>query len=261
MSGTATLLTAVEDAARLGGDMALGFFRKALEIETKRDGSLVTQADRAVETRLREWIANRFPADGVLGEEFPEHNPGAKRRWIIDPIDGTFSFAHGVPLWGTLVAVAEGEHVLAGAIHCPAVGELLCAARGEGAWANGARARVSEVAELSDATVLTTDVRFASSPAKGAAWSALAARARTVRGWSDCYGYLLVATGRADVMVDAAMSPWDAAALVPVLEEAGGVFTDWNGRPTAFGGDGIATNGRLASDVRAILTAAQASYL
>ena len=261
MSEASTLLNAVEEAARLGGSMALGFFRKTLHIETKRDGSLVTQADRAVETGLRDWIAEKFPEDGVLGEEFAEHNPGAARRWIIDPIDGTFSFAHGVPLWGTLIAVARGEQVVAGAIHCPAVGELVCAANGNGAWSNGVRCKVSDVARLSDATVLTTDIRFAASPEKAAGWRALSQQAKTVRGWSDCYGYLLVATGRADVMLDAAMSPWDAAALVPVLEEAGGVFTDWKGRRTAFGGDGVATNAALAGEVRSVLSTEQASYL
>src|SRR5687768_5349549 len=207
----ATLLAAVEEAARLGGQLALSHFRHALEIEVKRDGSLATQADRAVETRLRAWISQRFPTDGILGEEFPEHNVGAARRWIIDPIDGTFSFAHGVPLWGTLIAIAQGEDVIAGAINCPAVGEIVCAAQGEGAWSNGSRCRVSDVGDLAAATVLTTDVRFAASAEKSTAWRALAAKAGTVRGWSDCYGYLLVATGRADAMVDARMAPWDAA--------------------------------------------------
>jgi histidinol-phosphatase len=261
VSEASTLLNAVEEAARLGGSMALGYFRKTLQLETKRDGSLVTQADRAVETKLREWIAEKFPDDGVLGEEFAEHNPGAARRWILDPIDGTFSFAHGVPLWGTLIAVARGEEVIAGAIHCPAAGELVCAANGQGAWSDGVRCKVSDVAQLSDATVLTTDIRFASSPGKAAVWRTLSQQAKTVRGWSDCYGYLLVATGRADVMVDATMSPWDAAALVPVLEEAGGAFTDWTGRRTAFGGDGVATNGLLASQVQSVIGRTQASYL
>jgi histidinol-phosphatase len=249
----ATLLAAVEEAARLGGQLALSHFRHALEIEVKRDGSLVTQVDRAVETRLRAWISEHFPADGILGEEFPEHNGGAKRRWIIDPIDGTFSFAHGVPLWGTLIAVAEGENVIAGAVNCPGVGEIVCAALGEGAWSDGTRCKVSDVADLAKATVLTTDIRFAASTEKSEGWRALASKAGTVRGWSDCYGYLLVATGRADAMVDAKMAPWDAAALLPVIEEAGGVFTDWTGRRTAFGGDGIATNGALAASVRASL--------
>lgn len=253
MSETSLLLEAVEELARLGGSGALEHFRKALTVEWKSDGSPVTQADRAVETVMREWIAERFPADGVFGEEFPEHKPGASRRWIIDPIDGTFSFMRGVPLWGTLVAVAHDDRVIAGAINCPAADELVCAANGEGCWSNGARCRVSNFAQLSAATVLATDVRVASSPAKREKLHALVAATAAFRGWSDCYGYLLVATGRAEIVVDPVMAPWDAAALVPVIEEAGGVFTDWTNRSTAFGGSAIATNAALAREARAVL--------
>jgi histidinol phosphatase-like enzyme (inositol monophosphatase family) len=253
MSEAALLLAAVADLAREGGRCALEQFHKTLAVEWKSDGSPVTQADRATETLMRDWIAARFPADGILGEEFPEHNPGAPRRWIVDPIDGTASFTRGIPLWGTLVGVARGERVIAGAICCPAVDELVCAANGEGCWHNGARCRVSEVAQLSAATVLTTDVRFLSSPEKLVKWNALAAAAGAARAGSDCHGYLLVATGRAEVMVDPVMSVWDAAALVPVIEEAGGEFTDWSNRMTAFGGSTIATNAALASEARRIL--------
>src|SRR5205085_11284197 len=138
----------------------------------------------------------------------------------------------GVPLWGTLVACARGENILAGAIYCPAVQDMLVAARGEGCWWNGTRASVSQVGTLREATVLTTDERFASRPARRDAWRALAREARIARTWGDCYGYLLVATGRAEVMVDGKMSHWDSAALLPILAEAGGVFTDWSGRVT-----------------------------
>lgn len=253
MSENSGLLEAVGDLARVGGEHALKHFRKELVIERKADGSLVTQVDRATETAMREWITQRFPDDGILGEEFPEHNPAARRRWILDPIDGTFSFTRGVPLWGTLVAVVEGERVLAGAIHCPATGDLVSAAAGEGCWSNGARCRVSDVAQLSAATVLATDVRYKSSPARREKFHALIAAAAHARGWSDCYGYVLVATGRAEIMVDPVMAPWDAAALVPVIEEAGGVFTDWSNKATAFGGSAIATNAALAHQARVVL--------
>jgi histidinol phosphatase-like enzyme (inositol monophosphatase family) len=250
------LLQAVAEAARLGGRLALQHFRSAVTIEQKEDGSLVTAADRAVEAMLRQWIADRFSDDGILGEELPEHNPAATRRWIIDPIDGTLSFTLGIPLWGTLVAVARGERIIAGAICCPATDDLVCAATGEGCWWNDARSRVSEVSELSHATVLTTDEHFVSSSAQRTAWRELAEAAGASRGWGDCYGYVLVATGRAEVMVDGTMAPWDAAALLPVIEEAGGVFTDWSGRATAFGGGSIATNRALARDARVLLHAA-----
>ena len=258
MSGTseaspATLLQAVAELARLAGDVAMRHYRTGVAVETKGDGSPVTVADRAAETAAREWVHRHFPGDGVLGEEFGVERPEARRRWIMDPIDGTKSFVRGVPLWGTLIAVAEGETVLAGAAYFPPVAELVAAAPGEGCWWNGARCRVSDVARLDDATVLTTDERFEGLAARAAGWRRLAAAAPVSRTWGDCFGYLLVATGRAEVMADGVMSPWDAAALQPIVEEAGGVFTDWDVARTAFGGSAVATNARLAEVARALL--------
>ena len=249
----ATLLDAAAELARLAGDVALGHFRTNVAVETKGDGSPVTVADRAAETAARDWVRRHFPGDGVLGEEFGAERPEARRRWIMDPIDGTKTFVRGVPLWGTLIAVAEGDTVLAGAAYFPSVGELLAAAPGEGCWWNGARCRVSAVDRLEAATVLTTDERFAGTPARGDGWRRLAARAAVSRTWGDCYGYLLLATGRAEVMVDAVMSPWDSAALQPIVVEAGGVFTDWDGVPSGFAGSVVATNAALASEARTLL--------
>jgi len=213
----------------------------------------VTIADRRAETAARDWIAARFPDDGIIGEEFGSTRPHARRRWLVDPIDGTKTFIRGVPLWGTLVAVAEGPRVLAGAAYYPAVNELVAAGRGHGCWWNDARCSVSAVSSLETATVLTTDDRFPDAPARRSAWASLASRALVARTWGDCYGYLLVATGRAEVMVDDIVSPWDAAAVEPIIMEAGGLFTDWGGTQTAFGKSAVATNLALASDVRAIL--------
>ena len=260
MSGTseaspATLLQAVAELARLAGDVAMRHYRTGVAVETKGDGSPVTVADRAAETAARDWVQRHFPGDGVLGEEFGVERPEARRRWIMDPIDGTKSFVRGVPLWGTLIAVAEEETVLAGAAYFPPVGELVAAAPGEGCWWNDARCRVSAVARVEEATVLTTDERFAREPARGEGWRRLAGRAAVSRTWGDCFGYLLVATGRAEVMTDAVMSPWDSAALQPIVVEAGGVFTDWEGGPTAFAGSVIATNAALADEARALLRA------
>lgn len=254
-ASASSLLQAVAELARLAGDVAQRHFRTNVAVELKGDGSPVTAADRAAETAAREWIRARFPADGILGEEFGIERPDARRRWIMDPIDGTKSFVAGVPLWGTLVAVAEGDAVLAGAAYFPPVGELVAAAPGEGCWWNGARCRVSDVARLEDATVLTTDERFAGEPARGEGWRRLAGRARVARTWGDCFGYLLVATGRAEVMVDPEMSPWDSAALQPIVAEAGGVFTSWDGDASAFAGSVVATNARLADSARALLAA------
>ncbi|WIG97720.1 histidinol-phosphatase [Myxococcus sp. SDU36] len=258
MTDSGTLMQAAAEVARLAGDVALGFFRGGLAVDTKSDGSPVTVADRTAESRAREWLEARFPQDGILGEEFGETRPGAKRRWILDPIDGTKTFIRGVPLWGTLVALAEGERILVGAAYFPAVSELLVAAPGQGCFWNDRRAAVSTQAELSQSVMLSTDARFPVYPERGAAWRALARDAAVERTWGDCYGYLLVATGRAEVMVDELLSPWDGAALQPIIEEAGGVFTDWTGRRTAFGGNGIATNAAMARGVRERLGAVEA---
>jgi histidinol phosphatase-like enzyme (inositol monophosphatase family) len=253
MTTSAGLLPAVAEVARLAGDVARSHWRANITVEWKGDGSPVTVADRAAEMAAREWIGQRFPSDAILGEEFGESNADAHRRWILDPIDGTKSFVRGVPLWGTLVAVCEGEQVLAGAAFFPGVDELVAAAPGEGCWWNGARCQVSAVDQLDRATVLTTDDRFPDRPEYLARWQSLTSRAAISRTWGDCYGYLLVATGRAEVMSDPVMNPWDAAALQPIIAEAGGVFTDWRGRATAFGGDTLATNGALGAEVRRIL--------
>ena len=248
--GNETLLQAVAEVARLTGRVALAHFRTRLDVETKRDGSPVTVADRAAEQAAREWITARFPDDAILGEEFGPHGDEAARRWFIDPIDGTKTFVRGVPLWGTLIGVVSRDTVHAGAVYCPAVDEIAVAAVGEGCWWNDARCRVSERAEIAGATLLTTDIRFAGFPDRAARWSTLANEAAVTRTWGDCYGYLMVATGRAELMVDNLMSPWDSAALIPVVREAGGEFSDWNGRITPFGSGAMASNGALATRLR-----------
>jgi histidinol-phosphatase len=248
-AGAPALLAAALALARHAGAEALAQFGRTLQVETKADGSPVTIADRAAERAMQAWLEARFPSDGILGEEFGAVRPGAPRRWIVDPIDGTQSFIRGVPLWATLVAVCEGEHVLAGAAAFPALGEWIAAAPGAGCWWNGGQARVSEVDALERALVLCTEA--APRDARAAAgWRRLAAAAARARTWGDAYGYLLVATGRAEVMLDPVMAPWDAAPLQPIVTEAGGVLTAWDGRPTAFGGSTVATNAALARAVR-----------
>lgn len=246
------LLDAALELARVTGAEALKFFGGPLEVEAKADGSPVTIADRSAERVARDWLERRFPDDGVLGEELGGTRPDARRRWILDPIDGTQSFVRGVPLWGTLVAVAEGERVLAGAACFPATREWLAAAPGAGCWWNDTRARVSATASLARATVLATDAAPAD-PARRAGWRRLSESAARARTWGDAYGYLLVATGRAEAMLDPVMNVWDAAWLDPVIAEAGGVLTDWSGRPGALGGNTVATNAALADAVRRTL--------
>jgi histidinol phosphatase-like enzyme (inositol monophosphatase family) len=241
------------ELAKKAGEVALRSYRTGIAVDIKSDRSPVTAADRAAERYAREWIASRFPDHGVVGEEFGETKPDARMRWLIDPIDGTRSFVAGVPLWGTLIALCEGKTVIAGAASYPAVGESLAAATGEGCWSDGVRCAVSTVDSLERATVLTTGVTFRHAPSRRAGWMELASRANTARTWGDCYGYLLVATGRAEVMVDAVMRPWDSAAFVPIITEAGGVIVDYNGQDAAFGDGAIATNASLAGITHQVL--------
>ena len=246
-------MEAVAEVARVAGDIAMAHYGRNPETRTKSDGTPVSVADLAAERSARDWIAQRFPDDGIVGEELPSVRADATRRWILDPIDGTYTFLQSVPLWGTLVAVAEGDDVIAGAAYFPALNEIVVAARGEGCWWNGSRAAISTVAAMNEARLLTSDARFIRDATRRERWLELQNSVRAMRTWGDCYGYLLVATGRADIMVDDVVSDWDAAALIPIIEEAGGVFTDWRGTPTAFGGDAIATNAKLATTVRDIL--------
>ncbi len=249
---TSSLLDAVHEVARLCGDVAHQHFRTHLTVEWKADGSEVTVADREAEAATRDWIRRRFPDDAIIGEELGAEGDPGRRCWLIDPIDGTRSFVRGVPLWGSLIAVELGGTVLAGAINCPAAGDFVVAARGEGCWHNGERCSVSTVGDISKATILATDPRFRRTPPRAARWASLAERVAVARTWGDCYGYVLVATGRAELMVDDRMRPWDVAALVPVIEEAGGTFTDWHGHP-GIGPDVIASNSLLADEFRNLL--------
>ncbi len=262
-----TYLNAVAEVATLAGDFAMRYYKSSLEVETKGDGSPVTIADKGAEEVARKFIGKHFPHDSILGEEFGDlanksaneaikvDSETSRYRWFIDPIDGTKSFVRGVPLWGTLVAIAEGDQVIAGCAYFPAVGEIVTAAIGEGCFWNDIRCSVSNVSSLDKSTVLITDDRFIERPERRGRWQTLAESASVARTWGDCYGYLLVATGRAEAMIDDIVSPWDAAALYPIITEAGGIVSDWNGDLKHLGGDIIATNKGVASEVRTILSA------
>lgn len=243
---------AVEVAWR-AGRVALASYQTGITAETKPDLSPVTAADRAAEQIARELIAIKCPHDGIIGEEFGSIRTSAPRRWILDPIDGTKTFIHGVPLFGSLLALEEDGEPVLGVMYFPALEESVYAARGEGCWWNGRRALVSDETSLEKALVLTTDVETIERLHLTAGWNRLRSRAGLVRTWGDCYGHALVATGRAEAMLDPVMSVWDAAALQPIIEEAGGVFTDWHGSATHTGGSAVSTNAALARDVRTFL--------
>ncbi len=246
-------------AAREAGGITLQYYRSSdLQVDRKGDDSPVTIADREAEQHLRRRISEAFPGDGVLGEEFPEQPGDSGYQWILDPIDGTKSFIHGVPLYGTLVGIErEGESV-AGVILIPALDEWVYAAVGHGAWyASGTvaprRTKVNDCARLDEALFLTSEVASFDQIGRRDAYDALQSACRLSRTWGDCFGYLMVATGRAEVMVDPLMHVWDASAVLPVIQEAGGTFSDWQGSVTARSGHGVATNGRLHEETLAIL--------
>lgn len=201
-----------------------------LAVETKADASPVTAADRGAEELMRARIAKAFPEHGIIGEEFGEERPDAEFTWVLDPIDGTKSFITGVPLWTTLIALLHRGQPVLGCIHQPVLGQLLV---GDGARTtlNGQPVSCRPTKALTEATLLTSDPLNPARHQDGAAFERLLRAARLGRTWGDGYGYLLVATGRADVMLDPIMNPWDIAALVPVVRGAGGVITDWNGGP------------------------------
>ncbi len=234
------------DLAWKAGRKTLSYFQTGISAEEKADGTPVTLADREAERVLREGVRNRFPDDSLVGEEYDDELGQGSRTWIFDPIDGTKGFVHGVPLYSVLVAMVEDDRPRIGVIHLPGLAETVYAFEGGGCWWNGRRARVSSVDRVDQALVLCSD--FPGQEQKNTPHR-LFDRARLRRTWGDAYGYAMVATGRADVMVDPEVAPWDVAAIQPILEEAGGQFSSFEGQARFDAGSGIGTNGRLHDEV------------
>jgi histidinol-phosphatase len=216
------------------GAITLSYFGR-VAVDWKADGSEVTAADHAAEAHIRAAIEDAFPADGILGEEGEDRPSRSGRRWVIDPIDGTRSFAAGVPLYSSLLALeVDGRSVL-GCVHLPVTGDMLVAAQGAGAWINGRPARVSECAELKEARLVTSGLEYwrdRGSPEHRAAFRRLVEETRYTRTWGDGYGYFMVATGRAELLCDPICGAvWDVAAMRVIIPEAGGVMTQLDGSP------------------------------
>lgn len=246
------LLDVAVEAAYLGGRRALGYFNTNVQVITKPDNTPVTCADQEAERLITEHIICRYPSHAVLGEEQGHKQGDADVRWIIDPIDGTKNFLRGVPLWGTLIGVEVNKVPSVGVIYLPGLDEMVCGALGEGARWNGRPARVSQVSNLSDAALVCTHVRNAQS--RSDVYENLASQVKFDRDWGDAYGYALVATGRAEIMLDAVINPWDIAPMAPILAEAGGHFSTWSGEKTIWGPDAVATNGKLSAKVLEIMS-------
>lgn len=247
------------ETAWQAGRLTLGYFQTGVQPEFKEDQSPVTVADRRAEELIRGRIEAAYPDHAIFGEEYGEEGSGeAGFRWIIDPIDGTISFVRGVPLYAVLIGLEVEGEIQVGVAYYPALGEMLAAATGEGCWWNGRPAHVSSVDNLSDALVAFTDAAAFETFGRASAWGRFQRSGATVRGWSDAYGHLLVATGRAEVMIDPIMSAWDCAPFAPILREAGGYFGDWQGEHTIYAREAMSTNGALLPHVLALINSGDA---
>lgn len=252
------LLDFAQELAWQAGKITLAYFGTGVTPDLKTDLTPVTIADREAEQRIRSMITARYPDHAILGEEYGETNTGASHRWIIDPIDGTKSFVQGVPLYGVLVGLEREGEPLLGVCYLPALNEMIAAAQGTGCLFNGRHVRTSSVSRLGDAVLLSSDAESFAQYGRDAAYDQLRAQAKFTRTWGDCYGHILVATGRAEIMLDPVMNVWDCAALLPIVQEAGGSFTDWNGQATIWGGSAISTNGALRDEILGIVAANEA---
>jgi histidinol-phosphatase len=237
-----------------------------LSVESKPDLTPVSDADTAVEKAIRSTLARARPRDSVLGEEYGMSEAAAgrgNRHWVIDPIDGTKNFIRGVPIWGTLIALLEADKPVVGLVSAPALGRRWWAATGHGAYAGrhpaGASAiRVSGVSRLADASFCYSSLGGWEETGRLPAMLDLMRQVWRSRAYGDFYGYTLLAEGALDVMVEPELSLWDVAALIPIVTEAGGTFTDLDGQPGPGGGSAVASNGKLHDDVLSQLSVAQA---
>lgn len=250
------LLDFAHTIAWQAGKITLRHFQSGVAVNYKADESPVTVADRESEAYLRAQISARYPGHAILGEEEGLSGGDAEYRWILDPIDGTKSFVRGVPLYGVMVGLLRDGEPLVGAVNMPALGEVVYAGKGLGCWWNGRQCRVSQIATLRESLAVATTVTGYEQHGKSEAFARILAAAGMFRTWADCYGYLLVATGRAELALDPVMNIWDAAALAPILSEAGGSYTDWRGTPTVENNEGLGCNGLVLDEVLALIRGA-----
>jgi myo-inositol-1(or 4)-monophosphatase len=249
-----TYLEFARRTALEAGQITMRYFQRDVAPDTKLDGSPVTIADRESEQYIRRAIQAAFPGHAILGEEYGSTPVGeAGARWIIDPIDGTQSFIHGVPLYSVLIGLELDGQMEVGVACFPALNEIISAASGLGCWWNGAPARVSTVTRLEDAALAFTDIHNFNRYGGAEAFHRLAGRVRYRAGWGDAYGYLLAATGRIEIMIDPIMAVWDKGPFPAIFREAGGFFGDWDGSTGIQEGRGLGTSQALLPEVLRIL--------
>jgi len=251
-------LAFTSDLAYRAGRITLGYFNTGIRPDFKADDTPVTAADRAAEQFIRAEIQSAYPQHAILGEEFGESaplagSPSGAFRWIIDPIDGTKSFMRGVPLYGVLIGLEIDGVVKVGAAYCPGTDEMLCAAEDLGCWWNGRRAHVSGNSLERGVVCFTTFHNFEKYN-RLAAWQRLQKAAYMVRGWSDAFGYMLVATGRAEAMLDPVVAIWDCGPFPVILKEAGGYYGSWDGREGHTHNEALACNATVKDEVLGLLS-------
>lgn len=242
------------ETAYLAGRATLGYYQTGLRPDMKTDQTPVTVADRRAEVIIRSRIEKQYPRHAIVGEEYGlKEVSGASHHWFVDPIDGTKSFVQGVPLYAVLIGLEIEGTVEVGVAYFPALDEMLAAASSMGCWWNGRPARVSRVPTMAQAVVAFTDVATFAAYGRTEEWARIKQVSYYRAGWGDAYGYLLVATGRAELMLDPIMNPWDCGPFPPILKEAGGYFGDWQGNPTIHGNESMATTQRLLPEVLALM--------
>ncbi len=253
---TEKITQAAIEAAYEGGRSTLGYFRtQRYRIESKPDKSPVTEADKTAEKIIVGYIKKHFPGHAVLGEEFGEIEGREPWRWIIDPIDGTKSFIHNIPLFGTTIGVENREtgEIVTGVCYYPAMDEMLYAGKNGGTFLNGRRVSVSETGKLELALLLLTDFSDLSKTGLRDLFDKLLPKVSFTRTWGDCFGHKLVACGQADIMIDPWMKIWDIAPLIPIIQEAGGSIFSWDGKPVLYGEGILSCNGVLTGILHEML--------
>jgi histidinol-phosphatase len=240
-------------ATSAASKVALRYFDGTFTVETKADESPVTVADRETETLLRKTLAAAFPGDGFLGEEHGAEPGTTGYRWIIDPIDGTRNFIRGIPIWGTLVGLEYKGELIAGVIEAPGIGHQWRALRGDGAFHNSRAIRVSPVSDMSKAAIFYTSLPWFQKANRVDEFLEFTRRSELQRGFGDFYGHVLVAQGSGELMIEYGVHIWDVAAIKPIVEEAGGRFTNWDGGNDLERPDVLISNGRLHDEALAIL--------
>lgn len=249
------LIEFIGELANKSGQIIAHYFANPdLKIELKKDDSPVTIADHKAEEIMRNMIEAKFPDHGIIGEEFGSVRSDADYVWVLDPIDGTQAFARACPLFGTLICLTKNGHPILGAIHQPLLNQLLIG-NNETANLNGQKVRVSDTNDLENANLLCGYLKSPAELQNGVNWDKLINKIKTLHTWGDCYGYLLLATGNADITVDPVMNSWDLLALIPIIRGAGGIITDWQGNDPVKGSSIVASNPYLHQQVIELLNA------